>query len=150
MGSFFRRVRSTFFVHLFNNVKPQHLRPQKRVQNEKKKQNRRLEPRKHTKNPHIAPLFFGTMKLFETFWIAPKGHPFICFYILQHNGCRKIAKGPPFTFFGTVTLFKNLIKKFFWEIFSCPQRVPPSIFLFFAASWSFKKPEGSPLFNFEP
>ena len=136
VGSFFRRVRSTFLficstTSNLNNFKPQQLQPQKRVQNEKKKQNRRPEPRKHTKNPHIAPLFFSTMRLFETFWIAPKGHPFICFEILQHNGCRKIAKGSPFTFFGTVTLFKNLIKKFFWESFSCPQRVPPSIFFYF-------------------
>ena len=79
-----------------NNFKPQQLQPQKRVQNEKKKQNRRPEPRKHTKNPHKAPLFFGTMRLFETFWIAPNGHPFICFDFLQHNGCRKIAKAPRF------------------------------------------------------
>ena len=157
VGSFFRRVRSTFLficstTSNLNNFKPQQLQPQKRVQNEKKKQNRRPEPRKHTKNPHIAPLFFSTMRLFETFCIAPKGHPFICFDILQHNGCRKIAKGSLFTFFGTVTLFKNLIKKIFWEIFSCPQRVPPSIFFIFCSQLEFHKakPEGSPLFNFEP
>ena len=71
------------------------------------------------------------MRLFETFWIAPKCHPFICFDILQHNGCRKITKGPPFYIFGTVTLFKNLIIKIFWEIFSCPQRVPTSVFFHF-------------------
>ena len=71
------------------------------------------------------------MRLFETFWIAPKGPPFICFDILQRNGCRKIAKSPPFTFFGTVTLFKNLIKNFFREIFSCPQRGPLRFFFHF-------------------
>ena len=109
MGSFFfRHERSTFLficstTSNFNNFKPQQLQPQKRVQNEKKKQNRRPQPRKHT----LAPLFFSTF--FEVFWIAPDGPPFICFDILQHNGCQKIAKGPPFTFFGTVTLFKNLI-----------------------------------------
>ena len=70
------------------------------------------------------------MRLFETFWIeifSPKGPASIFFDVLQHNGCQKIAKGPPFTFFGTVTLFKNLIKKIS-EIFSCLQRVPPSFF----------------------
>ena len=111
-----------------NNFKPQQLQPQKCVQNEKKKQNRRPQPRNHTKDP---PLFFGTVRLFETFWIeifSPKGPPFNFFDVLQHNGCQKIAKGPPFYIFGTVTLFKNLIKNFFWEIFSCLQRVPPSIF----------------------
>ena len=36
------------------------------------------------------------------FWIPPKGPPFVCFDILQHNGCQKIPKGPPSTFVGTV------------------------------------------------
>ena len=76
---------------------------------------------------------------FEVFWIASDGPPFICFDILQHNGCQKIAKDPPFTFFGTVTQ-KSHLKFFFWEI-SCLQRVPLQ---FFATSWSFTKPEGSP------
>ena len=112
VGSFFRHERSTFLficstTSNFNNFKPQQLQPQKRVLNEKKKQNRRPGPRKHTKDPLIAPLFFGTMRLCETFWIALKGPLFICFDILQHNGCQEIAN--PFTFFGTVTLFKNLI-----------------------------------------
>ena len=39
VGSFFRHEWSSF---LFNNVKPQQLESQKRVQNEKKKQNRRI------------------------------------------------------------------------------------------------------------
>ena len=100
--------------------------------------------------PHF---FFGTMRLFETFWIeffSPKGPPSIFFDVLQHNGCQKIAKGPPFTFFGTVTLFKNLIKNIFWEIFSCLQRVPPSIFLnFLQPAGVSQSPKGPPL-NFEP
>ena len=51
-------------------------------------------------------IFFGTMRLFfEVFWIPPKDLPFVCFDSLQHNGCQKI---PPFTFFGAVTLFKNI------------------------------------------
>ena len=144
-----------FFVHLFNNVKPQQLqtstaptseaRPKRK---EKTKQTSRTS-KTHQESPH-SPTFFGTMRFFETFWIAPGGPPLICFDILQHNGCQKIAKGPPFTFFGTVTLFKNLILKNFWEIFSCLQRLPFNFFSFFATSWSFTKPEGSPLFNFEP
>ena len=36
---------------------------------------------------------------FEVFWIASEGPPFICFDILQHNGCQKTAKGPPFYIF---------------------------------------------------
>ena len=93
-----------------NNLEPQQVEPEKRVQNEKKKQNRRPELQNHTKDPPIAPLFFDTVRLatfFEIFWIAPKGLPFFCFDILQHSGCQKIPKSPPFTFFGTVTLFKK-------------------------------------------
>ena len=72
-GSFFRHERSTFLficstTSNLNNFKPQQLQPQKRVQNEKKKQNRRPEPRKHTKDPTSAPLFFGTMRLFLKFF----------------------------------------------------------------------------------
>ena len=40
---------------------------------------------------------------------------------------KKSPMVPPFTFFGTVILFKNLILKFFWEIFSSHQSAPPSI-----------------------
>ena len=145
VGSFFRHERSTFLficstTSNFNNFKPQQLQPQKRVQNEKKKQNRRPQPRKHT----LAPLFFSTF--FEVFWIAPEGPPLICFDILQHNGCQKIAKGHSFTFFGTVTLFKNLIKKNFLGNFFMSPKGPPFNFFsnFFATSWSFTKPEGSP------
>ena len=152
VGSFFRRVRSTFLficstTSNLNNFKPQQLQPQKRVQNEKKKQNRRPEPRKHTKNPHIAPLFFGTMRLFETFWIAPKGHPFICFDILQHNGCRKIAKPSPplFTFFGTMTLFKNLILKNFLGNFFMS---PCNFFSIFCSQLEFHKARRVPPFQF--
>ena len=134
----------------FNNFKPQQLQPQKRVQNEKKKQNRRPEPRKHTKNPHIAPLFFGIMRLSETFWIAPKGPPFICFDILQHNGCQKIAKGPPFYIFRHCdTVQKYRFKKFSGNFFMSPKG-PPSIFFLFLQSTGVSQSPKGPLFNFEP
>ena len=94
-----------------NNFKPQQLKPQKRVQNEKKKQNRRP--------------------------------PFICFNILQHNGCEKIAKGPPFTFFGTVTLFKNL-NKFFCIFFHVPKGSPFNFFHFLQPAGVSQSPKGPP------
>ena len=71
------------------------------------------------------------MRLFETFWIeifSPKGPPSIFYDVLQHNGCQKIAKGPPFTFFGTVTLFKNLIKNFFGKFFHVSKGSPLQFF----------------------
>ena len=141
VGSFFRHERSTFLficstTSNFNNFKPQQLQPQKRVQNEKKKQNRRPQPRKHT----LAPLFLKFFGLHQR--VPPSFVSIFC----NTMDVKKSQRVPPFTFFGTVTLFKNLIKKFFWDIFSCLQRVPPSIFFkFFAtSSWSFTKPEGSP------
>ena len=150
VGSFFRHERSTFLficstTSNFNNFKPQQLQPQKRVQNEKKKQNRRPQPRKHT----LAPLFFSTF--FEVFWIAPEGPPSFVSIFCNTMDVKKSQRVPPFTFFGTVTLFKNLIKNFFWEIFSCLQRVPPSIFFQnFCNQLEFHKVRRVPLLNFEP
>ena len=148
-------MRSTFFficstTSNLNNFKPQQLQPQKRVQNEmKKKQNRRPEPRKHTKDPPIAPLFFGTMRLSETFLNGTKGPFFICFDILLHNGCQKIAKGPPFTFFGTVTLFKNLVlKNFLGNFFMSPKGPPFNFFFTFCNQLEFYKARSVPLFQF--
>ena len=72
-------IRST--TSNLNNFKPQQLQPQKRVQNEKKKQNRRPQPRKQTID--LSPTFFRHYAtFFEVFWIAPEGPPFICFDIL--------------------------------------------------------------------
>ena len=142
VGSFFRHEKSTFLficstTSNLNNFKPQQLQPQKRVQNEKKKQNRRPQPRKHTKDPTLAPLFFGTMGLFLKFFGLHQSAPFICFDILQHNGCQKIAQGPPFYIFRHSDTVQKSLKKNFWEIFSCLQRVPFN-------QLEFHKPEGSP------
>ena len=155
VGSFFlRHERSTFLficstTSNFNNFKPQQLQPQKRVQNEKKKQNRRPQPRKHTKDPTLAPLFFGT--LFEVFGLHQRV-PLHLFRYFATQWMSKNCEGSPlFTFFGTVTLFKNLNKNFFGEIFSCLQRVPPSIFFkFFCNQLEFHKARRVPLLNFEP
>ena len=86
------------------------------------------------------------MRLFETFWIAPKGPPFICFDILQHNGCQKIAKGPPFYIFGTATLFKNLIKKNFLGGFFISPKGPPLqfFFIFLQPAGVSQSPKGPP------
>ena len=62
---------------------------------------------------------------FEIFWIAPKGPPSFVSIFCNTMDVKKSQIVPPFTFFGTVTLFKNHIsQKNFWEIFQS-QRVPP-------------------------
>ena len=107
VGSFFRHERSTFLficstTSNLNNFKPQHLQPQKRVQNEKKKQNRRPQPRKHTKDPTLAPLFFGTMRLFfEVFWIAPEA-PLHLFRYFATQWMSKNCKGSPLLHFSAL------------------------------------------------
>ena len=115
VGSFFLDTKGPLFCSFVQqpqtsttlNLNNSNLRNASKTKRKNKTDVHNLE---NTKDPTLAPLFFGTMRLFfKVFWIAPEGPPFICFDILQHNGCRKIAKGPPFTFLGTVTLFKNLI-----------------------------------------
>ena len=149
---FFRHERSTFLficstTSNLNNFKPQQLQPQKRVQNEKKTQNRRPQPRKHTKDPTLAPLFFGTLRLFfEVVWIAPEGPPFICFDILQHNGCQKIAKGPPFYIFRHCdTVQKSHLKNFFGKFFHVSKGSPLQYFFdFLQPAGVSQSPKGPP------
>ena len=156
VGSFFRHERSTFLficstTSNLNNFKPQHLQPQKRVQNEKKKQNRRPEPRKHTKDPTLAPLFFGTMRLFfEVFWIAPKGPPSFVSIFCTTVDVKKIPKGTPFTFFGTVTLFKNLLFKIFLRNILMYAKGPSFNFHILQPVGVSQSPKCPPSYNFEP
>ena len=136
VGSFFRRVRSTLLficstTSNLNNFKPQQLQPQQHVQNKKKKQNRHPEFRNHTKDPPIASLFFGTMRLFSNFLDCTKGSPLHMFRYFATQWTSKNPKKSPFTYFGTVTLFKNLVFKNFLGNF-------------------FKSPKGPPFYKFEP
>ena len=95
-------------------------------------------------------IFFGTMRLFfEVFWIPPKGLPFVCFDILQHNGCQKIPKDSPFYIF----LHCDTVQKSHFQIlfgnFSKTPKGPPLIFKKnFATNWSFTKHKGSPFLQF--
>ena len=90
---------------------------------------KRKEKTKHAQNlentlrSHLSPLFLATMRLFLKIFGLHQRVPFIYSDILQHNGCQKIPGGPPFTFFFTVTLFKNHILKIFFGSFQS-QRAP--------------------------
>ena len=152
---FFRHERCTFLficstTSNLNNFKPQQFQPQKRVQNEKKNQNRRPQPRKHTKDPTLAPLFFGTMRLFWSFLDCTRGPPFICFDILQHNGCQKIAKSL-LHFSALWHCSKISLKKFFLgNFFMSPKGPPFNFFSNFCNQLEFHKARRVPLLNFEP
>ena len=150
VGNFFRRVRSTFLficstTSNLNNFKPQQLQPQKRVQNEKKKQNRRPEPRKHTKNPHIAPLFSALWDFLKLFGLHQRVTPSFVSIFCNTMDVEKSQKVPPFTFFGTVTLFKNLIlKKFLGKFFHVSKGSPSFFFHFLQPAGVSQSPKGPP------
>ena len=85
-----------------NNFKPQQLQPLKRVQNEKKKQNRRPQPRKHTKDPPLAPLFFGTMQLFLKIFGLHQRVPLHLFRYFATQWMSKNRKGSPLLHFSAL------------------------------------------------
>ena len=90
---------------------------------------KRKEKTKHVQNLEntlripLSPTFFRHYAFFWFFLDCTKWSPFICFVILQHNGCQKNQR-VPLLHFSAVWHFKNHIKKIFWEIF-WSQRVPP-------------------------
>ena len=133
VGSFFRHERSTFcsFVQqpqtsTTSNLNNSNLRSASKTKSKNKTDVHNLEI-----TLRIPTFFRNYATFFETFWIEffPQRVPPSIFLMLCNTmDVKKSQRVPPFTFFGTVTLFKNLIKKFFPEIFSCLQRVPLSIF----------------------
>ena len=115
-----------------------------------KRKKTRPEPRKHTKGPTLAPLFSALCDFLKFFGLHQRV-PLHFFRYFATQWMSKNPKGPPFTFFGTVTLFKNHFSKIFWEIFQSHQRVPPSIFFIFCNQLEFHKArKGPPFHNFEP
>ena len=75
LGLFYSR-KVHFFVHLFNNLnyevsKHSNLRSASKT---KTKNKTRPEPRNHTKDPPLVPLFIGTMGLFSIFLFQQKLH----------------------------------------------------------------------------
>ena len=141
---FFRHESSTFLficstTSNFNNFKPQQLQPQKRVQNEKKKQNRRPQPRKHTLAPLFSALF---LKFFGLHQRVPPSFVSIFYNTMD---VKKSQRVPPFTFFGTVTLFKNLIKKILGNFFMSPKGPPFNFFSnFLQPAGVSQSPKGPP------
>ena len=91
-------------------------------------------------HPPIATLFFGTMRLFETFWIAPKGPPSFVSIFCNTMDVKKSQRVPPFTFFGSVTLFKNLLGNFFMS----PKGPPFIFFHFLQPAGVSQSPKGPP------
>ena len=115
-----------------------------------KKQNRRPQPRKHTKGPPYylgvfnLHYFFGTMRLFfRKFFYYTKETPFNCFNNLQQDRCQKIPKRPPFYIFrhcDTVQKFHFFI--FFRKVLMSPEA--PLTFFTFCNKLEFQKAQRVP------
>ena len=146
VGSFFLDTKGPLFCSFVqqpqtsttSNLNNSNLRSASKT---KKKQNRRPQPRKHT----LAPLF---LKFFGLHQRVPTS--FVSIFCNTMD-VKKSQRVPPFTFFGTVTLFKNLIKNFFLgNIFMSPRGPAFNFFLIFCNQLEFHKARMVPLLNFEP
>ena len=80
---------------------------------------------------------------FEAFWIPPKGLPFNFLNIVQHNGCQKIPKGPPFPHFRHCDTVQRSHFKIFGNLFNV-SKMSPSIFLIFCDQLEFHKAQRVP------
>ena len=98
------------------------------VQNEKKKQNRRPQPRNHTKDPHFFSELCDFLKLFGLKFFHQRVPPSIFFDVLQHNGCQKIAKGPPFYIFRHCDTVQKSHLKIFRKFFHVSKGSPLQFF----------------------
>ena len=152
MASFF--VSSTrsvhFFVHLFNIINLDYGRP-KHTRNARNSSKTKTSTSRTSKTQAYDPLgvfhsdfFRHYATFFELLWIPPKGLPFVCFNILQHNGCQKIPKGPFHIFRHCDTVQKSHFKFFSGKFLKFPQGSPFNFFSYFATNWSFTKHKGSP------
>ena len=134
VGSFIRRVRSTFLficsttfvLQQLELQRFQALEAQNLVHNKTDVQN--LENIQHTKDPPLVIFVFSLKNSFQhyktffaNFWIAPKCPAFTCCDILQQNGCSKFLlmypKGPPsfLSYFAKNGVSKSPIK---WSPFT--------------------------------
>ena len=150
MGIFFRHERSTFcsFVQ-----QPPQLQTSTTPTSEASKTRRKNKTDVHNLEITLRiPTFFGTMRLFETFWIEifPQRVP-LQFFLMFCNtmDVKKSQRVPPFTIFGTLTLFKNILKIF--RKFFHVSKGSPFIFLkIFCNQLEIHKARRVPLLNFEP
>ena len=142
VGSFFFKTRKVHFLFICSttsttsNLNNSNLRS---VQNEKQKQNRRPQPRNHTKDPHFFSELCDFLKLFGLKFFPQRVPPSIFLMFCNTMDVKKSQRVPLFTFFGTVTLFKNLNKKFFGNFFMSPKGPPFNFFKIFCNQLEFHK-----------
>ena len=149
VSSFLRRIRSTFcsFVQQ-RQLELRTCKTYSKCQN--LVQNRTIDVQ-NLENILKIPLwcfftriFFALCDFFEIFWIAPKGLLFVCFHVLQDNGCQKVPKGPPFYIFRHCDTVHKLILKFFPEFFKISQGSPFNFFYILQRTGVSQSPKCTP------
>ena len=96
----------------------------------------------------LSPTFFGTMQLFlKPFELHQRVPPSFVSIFCNTVDVKKSQRVPPFTFFGTVTLLKNLNFKNFLGNFFKSSKGPPSFFFIFCNQLEFHKARRVPLFT---
>ena len=156
VGSFFRRVRSTFlkFVQQLQtsttlNLNNSNLKSASKTKSKNKTDVQNLEIT--LRIPH-SPTFFGAMQLFLKLFGL---HQRVPLHLFRHFATQWMSKKsqrvPPFTFFGTVTQFKNLILNFFLgNFFQVSKGLPFTFFHILQPAGVSQTPKGPPFYNFEP
>ena len=117
-----------------------------RPKRKEKKQNRRPQPRKHTKDPTLAPLFFGTMRLFLKFFGLHQRVPLHLFRYFATQWMSKNRKGSPFYIFRHCdTVQKSHLKIFLGNFFMSPKGPPFNFFFnFLQPAGVSQSPKGPP------
>ena len=124
VGSFFRHERSTFcsFVQqpqtsTTSNLNNSNLRSASKT--------KRKQPRKHTKDPTLAPLFFGTMRLFLKFFGLHQRVPLHLFRYFATQWMSKNCKRSPLLHFRHCDTIQKSHSKFFLGNFFMSPKGPP-------------------------
>ena len=148
VGSFFLDTKCPLFCSFVqqpqtsttSNLNNSNLRSASKTKRKNKTDVHNLE---NTPWPH----FFSALFL-KFFGLHQRVPPSFVSIFCNTMDVKKLQRVPPFTFFGTVTLFKNLINKFFGEIFSCLQRVPLQFFSNFLQPVGVSQSPKGPPFKF--
>ena len=141
VGSFFLDTKGPLFCSFVqqpqtsttSNLNNSNLRSASETKRKNKRDVHNLE------NTPLPPLFLKFFGLHQR--VPPSFVSIFC----NTMDVKKSQRVPPFTFFVTVTLFKNLAKKFFWEFFHVSKGSPFNFFQVFCNQLEFHKARRVPL-----
>ena len=133
----------------FQNTRTSDLRSASKTK--RKKSKTCPEPRKHTKNPPLAPLFFGTMLLFLIFFGLHQRVPLHFFRYFATQWMSKNPESPPFYIFRHCdTVRKSHFFKFLGKLLKTPKGPPFNFFHVLQPAAVLQNLKGPPFYIFEP